>query len=157
MSPTPTLGAELLRLEAALTRLRRLWESPALRREFQQRVGAVIEPALVRTLRAVANADHGCGVGDVATALDVDGSTASRLVDNAVASGLLARGSSPHDRRRSVLTLTDAGADLAQRSTRVRQELLTELTADLSDTDLDRLADLLERLGARLDELEQRS
>lgn len=149
--------AALVRLDTAFGGLRRLWESPALRRRFQERMGVPIEPALVRTLRAVAAATDECGVGNVADALGVDGSTASRLVDKAVAAGYLARGSSIQDRRRSVLSLTAAGIELQRRSLRVRQELLAELTTDLTDPDIDHLADLLERLGKRLGEMENRS
>lgn len=147
----------LARLDAAFGGMRRLWESPALRRRFQERIGVPVEPALVRTLRAVHAASDACGVGDVADALGVDGSTASRLVDKAVAAGYLQRGASEQDRRRSVLSLTAAGNDLQRRSLQVRQELLAELTTDLSDPDIDLLADLLERLGRRLGEMENRS
>jgi DNA-binding MarR family transcriptional regulator len=62
------------------------------------------------------------------------GSTASRLVDKAV-----------------------AGNELQRRSLQVRQELLAELTTDLTDPDIDLLSDLLKRLGKRLGEMENRS
>jgi len=156
MSADPTDSA-LARLDAAFGRLRRLWESPTLRRRFSERMGVPIEPAVVRTLRAVHAATDECGVGDVADALGVDGSTASRLVDRAVAAGYLERSASERDRRRSVVSLTAAGSELERRSLRVRQELLGELTADLTDPDIDQLADLLERLAKRLGEMENRS
>jgi DNA-binding MarR family transcriptional regulator len=139
----------------AFGRLRRLWESPGLRRRFHERMGVAIDPAIVRTLRAVATATDECGVGDVAEALNVDGSTASRLVDKAAALGYLARSGSERDRRRTMLSLTTTGADLQRRSLRVREELLAELTADLTDDDIDLLADLLERLARRLGDMEQ--
>lgn len=131
---TTTPASALARIEVAFGRLRRLWESPALRRRFHERMGVAIDPADVRTLRAVAAATDECGVGDVADALGVDGSTASRLLDKAVVAGYLTRGGSRRDRRRSVLALTDTGRDLHRRSLRVREELLAELTADHGHT-----------------------
>jgi DNA-binding MarR family transcriptional regulator len=156
MSPqsTAATSTRLERLDVAFGRLRRLWESPALKRRFMARMGTAVEPGVVRTLRAVGECAANGGVGDVACALAVDASTASRLVDQAVALGFLERAASPHDRRRTVLTLTPVGADILRRATSVREELLSELTEDWSDRDVESLARLLERLAQRVGELE---
>ena len=155
--PPPSTSTRLERLDVAFGRLRRLWESPALKRRFMARMGASVEPGVVRTLRAVGECGADGGVGDVAATLAVEASTASRLVDQAVAMGFLERATSPRDRRRTVLSLTSEGAEILGRATSVREELLSELTEDWSDRDVEALADLLERLARRVAELENRS
>jgi DNA-binding MarR family transcriptional regulator len=156
MSPQSSAATttRLERLDVAFGRLRRLWESPALKRRFMARMGTTVEPGVVRTLRAVGECGASGGVGDVAAALAVDASTASRLVEQAVALGFLERATSPQDRRRTVLSLTSDGADILARATSVREELLSELTEDWSDRDVESLARLLERLAQRVGELE---
>ena len=147
----------LHRLDVGFERLRRLWESSLLRTRFHQRLGVQVEAGVVRTLRAVANSGSEAGVREVAAAMSVDASTASRLVEQAVAAGYLQRSTPPADRRRSVLALTPSGADLLERANRIREEVLTELTAGWSDEDVEQLAQLLARLAARLDEMERRA
>lgn len=157
--PSPAAGdPRLERLDVAFGRLRRIWDSPVLRREFQRRIGIVVEAGAIRVLRAVqrttASADE-CGVSDVAEELQVDISTASRLVEQTVTAGWLSRHTSSLDRRRSVLDVTDAGAEVLERATRVRAEILGELTSGWSDADADQLATLLERLADRLADFDQ--
>ena len=146
--------SRLATLDAAFVRVRRLWESPALRRRFTAALGVSVDPGVLRTLRAVANLET-CGVREVAEELDVEASTASRLVDAAVSAGYLDRATSPEDRRRSVLSVTASGARLLRRALDVREHLLSELTDGWSDEDIETLATLLARLGARVAELEK--
>lgn len=155
---TPTI-TRLARLDVAVGRLRRLWESPHLKRRFLDGMGVQIETAVIRVLRAVGEggADADTGVGEVAAGLAVEASTASRLVDQAVAHGYLNRDASPKDRRRTVLSLTPSGKQILARATQVREALLLELTDDWSDADVESLASLLERLARRVAELETRS
>ena len=141
------------RLDVAFLRLRRLWESPVLRRRFVAAMGQTVDPGVLRTLRAVASGTE-CGVRDVAAAVDVEPSTASRLVDAAVSAGYLERSTSTHDRRRSVLQVTAAGDDVLQRALHIREQLLSELTSDWSDGDVEHLATLLERLAEGVAKME---
>ena len=153
MSATP-----LRRLDAAIGRVRRLWEVPGVRREVVRRMGRRAEPGqtaqapLVRTLQAVGAGAE--GVRGLAELLAVDTSTASRLADAAVAAGHLERSNAPHDRRRTVLTLTRQGEALLDRALAVREGILRELTYDWPDDDVTRLAELLDRLADRLSDLE---
>ncbi len=151
------VASGLERLDVAFGRLRRLWESPALKRRFVAGMGLAIDPGVVRTLRAVGHCGEYVGVREVAAALGVDNSTASRLVDQAVVAGYLRRDSSPRDRRRAVLSITASGAEVLERAVRVREELLAELTRGWPDDDLNTLADLLERLADSVASLENRS
>ena len=141
------LPPDLRALDDALIALRRLWLHPARRRRFLAELGEPIELATLRTLRAIdlAGGDEP-SVGDVAAALVVDASTASRLVDQAVSGGYVSRRPSPSDRRRSVLELTTEGADVLERATKVRERLLAEVTADWPAEDVATLAALLQRL-----------
>lgn len=145
------------RLDLAFGRLRRLWESPILRRRFSELMREQVDPGLVRTLRAVAEQDDDCGVSEVAAFLGIDASTASRTVESAVSAGHLDRRTSDVDRRRTALRVTPAGADVLERALAIRRTLLAELTADWSDRDINDLTNLLERLAQRVAELENRT
>ncbi len=151
-SPAPSA---LRTLDDALTGLRRVWLRPGRRRRFLAELGEPVELAVLRTLRAIELVDGDePGVSDVAAALGVKTSTASRMVDDAVTQGYVTRVASEVDRRRAVLQLTSEGARLLGRATQVRESLLAEVTADWSHEDVATLAGLLERLQhdfARLD------
>ena len=150
-----SLPPTLQELDDALLRLRRLWLHPARRRRFLAELGEPVELATLRTLRAIDLAGgEEPSVGDVAAALVIDASTASRLVDQAVSGGYATRRPSQTDGRRSVLELTTAGADLLERSTKVRERLLAEVTTDWSTEDVATLTGLLERLHRDFERLD---
>lgn len=143
------LHNDLERLDDALIVLRRLWQHPRLQQEFLARAGIHVEAALFRTLRAIERAERDePGVGDVAEALGVDPSTASRFVDQAVCAGYAARVPSQQDRRRVVLTLTERGAALLEHANGARVVLLGQLTEGWSADDVRTLSTLLDRLRA---------
>lgn len=148
---------DLERLDLALTRLRRLWESPAVKRRFIQLLGAPAELSTIRALRAIERAGEEPSVGDVADLLCVDTSTASRFVDQAVLAGYVSRGTAPHDRRRTVLTHTSLGEQVLEQVKRTRRVLLEELTGDWSIDEVATLALLLDRLAGSVDALERRT
>jgi DNA-binding MarR family transcriptional regulator len=142
------MRSELARLDAAVTQLRRFWEGAAIRREFQSRLGSPVDISLIRTLRAIERSgSSGSSVADVAGALAVDASTASRLVNAVVAKEFVNRNSSAEDKRRAQLFLTVQGTNLLSSANRIRTELLGEITEGWSHDDLDALAALLDRLG----------
>ena len=146
----------LVDLVAAITEVRRLWESPQIRRRFTELLGRRVELSVIRTLAAVQRSTApDPGVRDVAEALHIDNSTASRFVDQAVADGLVERSVSSVDRRRCVLTLTSKGLALLERVTLARTELMTALTAGWQDADVAVLAAGLERLAGGISALEQ--
>jgi DNA-binding MarR family transcriptional regulator len=138
-------------LDEALVDLRRLWMHPRLLRWFAAQVGHDVEPATLRTLRAIETAEGGSpGVTDLAAILAVEASPASRLVEQAVGDGYVERRSSESDRRRTELRLTAEGERLLTRSTEVRGELLGRATRGWDDEELTRLAELLSRLQVDL-------
>jgi DNA-binding MarR family transcriptional regulator len=86
-------------------------------------------------------------VGDVAAFLDVEASTASRLVERARGAGLVARTASAVDARRSALSLTDAGRALRARAVAARLGWLGGVVQDWSQHDVRALADTLTRFA----------
>jgi DNA-binding MarR family transcriptional regulator len=133
----------------ALTDLRRFWERPDRRRWFLAELGTPVELAVLRTLAAVDRSDAPVvTVGAVAQALAVEQSTASRLVDQAVRAGYLARLPVATDRRRAGLVLTDGGRDLLDRADAIRHRWLASVTADWEPSDLEVLTGLLRRFLA---------
>ncbi|MPZ88616.1 MAG: MarR family transcriptional regulator [Nitriliruptorales bacterium] len=148
--------ADLDTLDDLLTHVRRLLQRPGYRRRFLTALGLPVAPGTLRAVRAVERLDapEPC-MSDLAGALTVDASTATRLVDQAVAEGYLARQPSSADQRRTALELTSQGRELLERANAVRRELLAEVTTGWSGEDLHALAVLLGRLTRDLDRLEQ--
>lgn len=72
--------------------------------------------------------------GQVARALDVHISNASRLCERLVQAGLLSRRDLPHDRRQVELTLTDQGRQLIDRVTDHRRIALRRVLQSLPDS-----------------------
>ena len=144
----------LLALDDALIRLRRLWAAGTPR---LGRAGEAVEMSTVLVVDAVQRLTERAPaveatVAVVADRLDVAASTASRLVDRAVAAGVVRRTRSATDPRRAPLTLTAEGRALAARATRFRLAYLTDLTTDWSEPDRRRLAQLLGRFAAAVHE-----
>jgi DNA-binding MarR family transcriptional regulator len=140
-------ASSLERLDAALGGLRRVWEAPAVKRRFLELVGRPLELSVLRTLRAIEQITGEPAVRDVAELLQIDGSTASRFVDQAVAAGYLTRHTSARDKRCCVLALTDTGLALLEDARRARGALLEELTHGWDGHDVEILSALLERLA----------
>lgn len=151
MVSTSSRTAAHVALDAALLDLRRVWMHPRLLRWFAEEVGTDVEMATLRTLRTIeASGGEALGVSDLAAAMAVDASTASRLVEQAVAEGYVVRRGSTRDRRRTELALTAEGERLLARSTEVRARMLGRATAHWDDDDLIALAELLSRLQVDL-------
>ena len=136
----------LLALDHGLLVLRRLWQRGELRAFFASRLDKTIELEHYRTLNALRSAGRPLAVNELATALRIDASTASRLVDRMVARGYVARGQDADDRRRTSLGLTSAGWSALATLQQVRVEALAEMTRGWSASDVAALADLLGRL-----------
>ncbi len=148
----PSLAA----LDDALISLRRPMLKPGHRQALFARIGAAVEAATVRTLHVVQAGLEGSrpSVADVAEALSIDPSTASRLVQQTVAAGYVSRIPDANDKRRSTLALTDDGREILRRSHEVRREWLRDVTRDWSDDEVLLLAQLLHRLRDDIDALE---
>lgn len=144
------MDATLLALDEALIQLRRLWSAGTPR---LGRAGEAVEMSTVLVVDAVQRLAEGdppteATVAAVADRLDVAASTASRLVDRAVAAGVVRRTRSAADPRRAPLVLTADGRALAARATGFRLTYLRTLLEDWSDADRRTFAELLTRFAA---------
>jgi DNA-binding MarR family transcriptional regulator len=89
-------------------------------------------------------------VKDVAQSLALEHSTASRLLADTEAEGLIERGVDPTDRRRTSVRLTDVGQRSVARILATRTWALDALLADWSAEDVDGFADYVERFIATM-------
>lgn len=152
------MRAALEALDVALLDTRRHGRQPGYRARIFAAIGHPVDLGTIRVLRAVEHGDElgTVCVGDVAARLDIDPSTASRLVDQQVTAGYLTRTRSHEDRRRSSLSLTPDGRALLAELTDARLEVLAEVIADWSHDEVVELARALDRLRdgfSRLDQL----
>jgi DNA-binding MarR family transcriptional regulator len=90
------------------------------------------------------------GVGDVAQALRIDVSVASRQVSELVAEGLVERTVADGDRRARNLRLTPAGREYADRLREGVRRFADETFADWSAAELGIAADVFERIVASI-------
>lgn len=133
-------------LDAALIGLRRLWAAPP--RLPDPALGSV-ERSTVWVVDAMDRLEHlsEVTVADLAAALDVAHSTASRLIDRAETAGCVTRERSDRDARRTVVRVTPSGRGLAIAARTARTDYLAGMTADWTPEQRATLAELLSRLA----------
>ncbi|MBE1566433.1 MarR family winged helix-turn-helix transcriptional regulator [Nonomuraea africana] len=127
------------RVEAAMVAVRRRQSRRALARLHDD-----VQGALYDVLDAV-EAGSAVTVSSLAQALGVDQPRASRLVAAAVAEGLVRRQADQADGRRSVLVLTAAGREAAERAHRTRQAVFRSAMDGWTDAECAEFARLLTR------------
>ena len=133
-------------LDRALIALRRFWTAPSVVPDGAAPVELSTLLVLEAVLEGPVHPDGEIWVGLVAQRLDVRPSTASRLVDRAVAAGVLARQPSTINGRRTSLVLTAPGSALANRAREFRAARLDALLDGWSAHDRQQLGLLVERL-----------
>lgn len=134
-------------LDRCLRQLRRLIIRPPLSSIPITALGRSVD--LAKILACLAIAEHPGErptVAELATALNVEHSTASRLVKTAATEGLVVRSPDPEDRRRTTVRLTEAGRAVVTESTATRTWALDFMFTDWDHRDLTALTSLLERL-----------
>jgi DNA-binding MarR family transcriptional regulator len=89
-------------------------------------------------------------ISEVAQRSGVDVSTASRQIVELEKEGVLRRVADPADGRAAVLELTPLGRRHLKMIAKARQEILSEVLSDFSDAEMERLAELLDRLNKRI-------
>ncbi|WP_157129214.1 MarR family winged helix-turn-helix transcriptional regulator [Nocardia amamiensis] len=135
--------ASTVAVEAAMVRIRR--------RQTRGALGdGAIPVAVFRVLDAVADG-AGDTVGALAPALGVDQPRASRLVAQAVSSGLLERVADQRDGRRAVLRLTPAGRDAVAAAKAGRRAAMAAAMAGWTPSERADFARLLERFVDAMD------
>jgi DNA-binding MarR family transcriptional regulator len=151
----------LTEIEGALFHIRRVWAKPEIMRKLREQgpSGRPVQTSSLLVVHAVAGlnrpahhppstdatAQADVTVGAVAERLEIDPSTASRLVGHAIDAGFVARHPSPTDARRVNLQLTDSGRRLKAVADRFRRAYLAELLSDWTDAERAEFARLLTR------------
>jgi MarR family transcriptional regulator, lower aerobic nicotinate degradation pathway regulator len=89
-----------------------------------------------------------CGLGELATFLQLDKSSVTGLVDRAAERGLVVRTASPVDRRSVRVAITEQGRRLIDEGAAALESQLAVLVADLTPAERTRLSVLASRVVA---------
>ena len=95
-----------------------------------------------------------CGVSDLGDEMGVTSAAASQLLEKLVQQGFAARTEDPQDRRNKLITLTEAGEQVAEQSMQARQGWLDQLAEQLSPTEQEQVNAALEILIQKSQALE---
>lgn len=140
------IDANVAEIEHALFQLRRVWAKPELLQHLREQFeGRSVQLSSLMVIHAVVSQGDNVTVGAVAEYLDIDPSTASRLVGQAIDAGFVSRRASPVDARRAQLQLTDAGRRVKELTDEFRRQFIAALVADWSDDERAMFARLLRR------------
>jgi len=105
-------------------------------------------------MAALARSPDGLKMSELSRLLMVSNGNVTGVVDRLVEDGLLARGHSPHDRRASVVRLTETGRAAFGQMAAEHEEWVDELFASLDRETIDDLTRHLDRLNASLREVD---
>ena len=148
------------RLVRTLMRLRRVMVKPATATLPLPSIGRRLDIAKIMACHAVADAaahDSATPFGaeaptvkDIAFTLELDHSTASRLLGEAEADGLVIRGTDPTDRRRTTVELSELGRAVTKDSATLQALVLDRVLAEWDAHDLQALTHLLDKLASTM-------
>jgi DNA-binding MarR family transcriptional regulator len=149
---SPHIDESVARIERAAFQLRRLWAKPHLLHRLREQCGLERPIQLSNLLVIYAITGHAeeqgdVTVGAVAEYLDIDPSTASRLVGHSIDAGFVSRRPSPVDARRAHLRLTEAGLRVKEMADDFRRRFIAQLVAGWSPEDREEFARLLVRFA----------
>jgi DNA-binding MarR family transcriptional regulator len=155
---SPHSFEELARLDRAFLRLRRLIFRPETQSIPIPSLGRTVDLAKVMACVAIAEGpeivglDHAPTVKDIAMILELEHSTASRMLTEAEADGLVVRSTDPSDRRRTIVELTEDGRALLADSQHIRTWAIGGVLAEWNPSEVAQLSSLLERLVTTFNE-----
>jgi DNA-binding MarR family transcriptional regulator len=138
------------RIGASWKELRRGASMSALRDRLFGAGADALEPGQVDTLELLA-AHDAWRMSELADALRVDPSTATRAVQRLVKAGLAQRRSSRSDGRVVMVSVTEAGRDRLDRISEVRRVTMSLMLAAFTRGEREQFADLMERFVSALD------
>jgi DNA-binding MarR family transcriptional regulator len=138
------------RIGLAWRELRRGAAMGVLRGHFFGQGADSLEPGQMDTLDLLAQRD-GWRMGDLASGLRVDPSTATRAVQRLEQSGLARRTPCGDDGRVVLVTITPAGRLRYEEASARRSDVLGQILDEFSNDERAELADLLDRFVAALD------
>ncbi|MEV8632583.1 MarR family winged helix-turn-helix transcriptional regulator [Streptosporangium sp. NPDC051023] len=136
-------------IDVALFRLRRIWARPLRTRKAAdpQRSVQMSNVMVVHAVHKLSLDVPEVTVGAVAEQLDVDPSTASRLVNDAIGAGFVEREESEVDARRARLRLSPRGRRVLEVVVASRRTYVDGLIADWDEADRETFARLLTRFA----------
>lgn len=162
-APGPASGtlahdpAVIERLDRALLRMRRTVVRPEITSVPIPALGRTVDLAkvmaclVIADLQALEDPAPPVTVKDVAAALELEHSTASRLLTEAEAEGLVIRRTDPTDRRRTVAELTSTGQAVVEQSSAIRAWAIDAMLSEWPATDLTAFTELVERFSATIE------
>lgn len=131
----------------SIIRLMDGWTAPPVMRAYLSRAGVAIDPTDFQALLYIGNAGP-VKLRDVAAGTNMTASNASKIVADLVAAGLVARRVPDHDRRVTLLEVTEEGREAVVRLNRAGREMTADRLAGFSAAEVDTLAQLLGRLAS---------
>lgn len=122
---------------------------PALQRTVD--LAKVMACQVIADLQGLEHPSRPVTVKDVASALGLEHSTASRLLTETEAEGLISRITDPTDRRRTVAALTPTGRAVVEQSSAIRTWAIDTILCEWSTEDLDAFTQLVERFSTTIE------
>jgi DNA-binding MarR family transcriptional regulator len=120
--------------------------------DLLREAGIRIDRALYPVLSVTAAAGP-CRVSDVADAVGIDPTTASRHLASLERAGLVGRRTSGEDGRVTLVEISEAGRRAVVELRRARRGLFAALLDDFDDAELERFGDYFDRLSAAFEGL----
>lgn len=148
----PTQREIALRVGRAWKEMRRGAGTSVLRDHFFGVGADALEPGQMDALDLLVQRDA-WRMGDLADALRIDPSSATRAVQRLVRAGLAERSASPGDKRVVMVSATQAGHQRHAAAARRRSEALARILAAYDPAERATLVDLLERFVDAIDQL----
>jgi DNA-binding MarR family transcriptional regulator len=137
-------------LDRTMRRLRRAMMKPPATTVPVPALGKPLDMAKIFACDAIhdlADRKDSVTVKDVAAELELEHSTASRLLGDVEQEGLVTRGTDPDDRRRTTLQLTELGESVVDDATAITRFFTRLLLAEWPRQDVEDLTRLLGRLA----------
>ena len=117
------------------------------RRASREGFGESVTHGQFRVLRTLDRADRALRLSELAAQLGIVPRSATSVVDDLEAAGLVARQPDPHDRRATLVDLTPDGRQILNTLREKRRDVMVSQLSRLSDTEQRTLAHLLQRLA----------
>ncbi|MEY3696504.1 MAG: hypothetical protein RJA41_154 [Actinomycetota bacterium] len=136
------------RLDKALLKIQRIAVRPEVLEFVNPETYSGPSMAEVMACSFIADFDHSgdLSVKDIAAAIGLDHSTVSRLALNLERDGLIVRSQSQSDRRKTTISLTEAGQLVADNANQFRSWIISQLLTDWSDLEISELTNSLNRI-----------
>lgn len=117
------------------------------RRASREGFGESVTHGQFRVLRTLDRADRALRLSELAAQLGIVPRSATSVVDDLEAAGLVERQPDPHDRRATLVDLTPNGRQILNTLREKRRDVMVTQLSRLTDTEQQTLSHLLQRLA----------